>query len=190
MPVLDEWMEDMPEQFCGKEAIEIVITAFANQLQEINDVFEDMEYMTDLNSATGVNLDNVGNILSLSRKDAKKVLRDVSDIEIDDEIYRRVLYFQSMKNNTDCSYKDIMESMRMLWDAEDIEYVEDPEYPATIFIELKDADIEAVDPTIGRILAIKPAGVDMIYTICYVLQSNFEETMELTIENGEGEVYE
>ena len=188
--LLDEWIEDMPEQFCGKEAIDVLIMAFANQMQEINDVFEDMEYLTDLNSATGVNLDNVGNILSLSRKGAREILRDLSDIEIDDETYRRVLYFQSMKNNTDCSYRDIMESMKMLWDAENISYIEDPEYPATIFIDLKDADIEAVDPSIGRVLAIKPAGVDMIYTICYVMQSNFEETMELSIENGEGEEYE
>lgn len=40
--VIDEWMNDIPSQFQGKKNIEILINAFARQLQEVQQMFADL----------------------------------------------------------------------------------------------------------------------------------------------------
>lgn len=55
--VIDEWMNDIPSQFQGKKNIEILINAFARQLQEVQQMFADLYEKTDLDVATGQNLD-------------------------------------------------------------------------------------------------------------------------------------
>ena len=36
MGILDDWIEDMPQQFQGKERIEALISAFAKQIEELH----------------------------------------------------------------------------------------------------------------------------------------------------------
>ena len=70
MQILNEWMKDIPQQFLGKHNIEVLIKAFARQLQEVQQIFDDMKTKLDLDTATGQNLDYVGTIIPLSRKEA------------------------------------------------------------------------------------------------------------------------
>lgn len=70
MKIVDNWLNDLPQQFLEKKNIEALIRAFSKQLQELQQVFDDLENLTDLDTATGQNLDMVGTIIPLSRKEA------------------------------------------------------------------------------------------------------------------------
>ena len=181
MQILDKWMEDIPQQFLSKHNIEVLIKAFARQLQEVQQVFDDLKTMLSLDTATVENLDHVGTIVSLSRKDAHTILRKAKDTEITDDVYRNVLRYMTLKNSCECTYEDIMESMRLIWNETDISYVEKPERPATIFIMLRNADIDGMDPVLGRVLAIKPSGVSMIYAIRYFCDVNIFEKLTFPV---------
>ena len=110
--------------------------------------------------------------MATSMKEAQTILKDVSNDEITDETYRKVLQYKSLKNSCDCTYSDIMESISLLWDSDTINYVEPEERPATVFITLPEAKMDSIDPAVGRVLAIKPAGVAMLYTVDYVAGVN------------------
>ncbi|MBR1497760.1 MAG: DUF2612 domain-containing protein [Oscillospiraceae bacterium] len=105
MQILDTWFRDIPQEFLGKKNIEGLIEAFAKQLQEIESVFTDLEEKTDLDTATGQNLDYVGTIIPLTRKEAG-ILAGTYNPEyvISDERYRRFLKYQLMVNTSECNY--------------------------------------------------------------------------------------
>lgn len=160
---LDNISNDIPSQFSGKKNIEVFLSAFQRQLDELFSVFEELNLRTDLDSANGVNLDMVGNILSLSRKDAYVILRTEKDAVISDDVYRQVLKYKTLQNNSDCTYFDIVQSIHMLWGAENIRYTENPDIPATIQISVDDASIDGMDALFGRATALKSSGVKMVY---------------------------
>ncbi len=169
MKILDSWIRDMPQQFQGKQNIEVLFRAFARQLEEVNTVLAEINDNTDIETASGVNLDHVGDIACLSRKDALEILRKKHNTEISDDLYRSVLRYKVLKNTSECTYEDIMQSIRLLWDTDKIRYYEDPARPATIMILFPMTDIDEPDWTVGRVLAIKPAGVAMIYAASYLI---------------------
>ena len=70
MKIVDNWLNDLPQQFLEKKNIEAMIRAFSKQLQQVQDVFEELTNCTDLDAAIGKNLDMVGTIIPLSRKEA------------------------------------------------------------------------------------------------------------------------
>lgn len=169
MLIVDEWLRDMPQQFLGKLKIEALVMAFARQLQELSLVFDDMDSKLDLDTAVGQNLDYVGTIIPLTRKEAGE-LAEIGSIGpvLPDERYRQFLRYMALKNTSECTYYDIMYSIELLWDTKNIRYVEDPSRPATILIDLQRWDIDtAGEPTEGKSLAIRPAGVQLIYTVGY-----------------------
>ena len=63
MQITDVWLGDLPQQFQGKKKIEILIRAFARQMEEIEAVLADINSMTDISTADGINLDYVGDIV-------------------------------------------------------------------------------------------------------------------------------
>lgn len=169
---LENWLNDIPNQFIGKRNIEILFDAFAKQMDELYQVFDDLKEKTTLQNAVGQNLKYIGDIVSLSMKEAQEILMRANDEEINDETYRKVLMYKALQNNCDCTYYDIMESIKLLWEESDIKYIEDPKHPATIYISLPTADIDDDDPSIGRVLAIRPGGVAMIYLLTYATVVN------------------
>ena len=62
--ILDKWLDDLPQQFQGKKYIEALISVFAKQLEDLYKVFEQLDTETDLDSAVGMNLDMVGDIVT------------------------------------------------------------------------------------------------------------------------------
>lgn len=181
MEIFKSWIEDIPQQFQGKERISILIGAFAKQMDEVMQVFSDLEIKTSLEIANGQNLDYTGNIATMSRKDAHIVLRKNHNVEITDDVYRKVILWKLIKNTSDCTYEDIMGSMSILWNTDNISYVEDPKRPATILLKMPTTGIDSADPVIGRILSIKPGGVGIIYNMPYyfVIDSSCIEKMFL-----------
>ena len=178
---LDNWLKDMPQQFLGRKNIEVLLSVFAKQMDELYKVYEDLKFETTLENAKGQNLRYVGDILSTSTKEAQSILMAADNSEITDETYRKVLQYKALQNNCNCTYYDIMESINLLWDANNVKYVEDAERPASIYIALEDASIDGVDPAIGRVLAIKPAGVAMIYAVGYLESIDISGSEKITV---------
>lgn len=184
MDIYNEWINDLPQQFQGKQNIGHLIRTFSKQMQEIYDVFGQLKNETDLDTAIGKNLDVVGDIVNLSRKDAHIILRKAKDTEITDEIYRRVLKYKSIQNSCDCTYYDMMYSISLLWNTDNISYLEPPDRPATVLLKINKTSLDSIDPAIGRVLAIKPAGVSVVYTIEYWEKIFLLEYKKITLERA------
>lgn len=183
MQIADSWLGDLPQQFLGKERIEALVAAFSRQMEELTAVFQDLETITDLDTATGQNLDYVGTIIPLSRKEAGILAGiNVDEPVISDERYRQFLRYTAFRNSSECTYEDIMKSVSILWKTSDLEYIEPPDRPATILIGLKTWDIDSVeDPSKWKSLVIKPAGVHLYYTSGFfaVIDESGEESIIL-----------
>lgn len=178
---LKNWMNDIPQQFLNKKNIEVLIKAFARQMDELYQVHEDLRLSTTLEKATGQSLLYIGDILSTSLKEAQEILMLADNTEITDERYRKVLQYKTLQNNCECTYDDIMESISLLWNTDNIRYKEDPEHPATIYIVLPEVDVDGIDPAVGRVLAIKPAGISVIYAVAYHTKVNIAEKEKITL---------
>lgn len=123
--------------------------AFACQMQELVLVFDDLDTKPDIDKACGQNLDDVGTIVSPSRKEAGILAGiGVEEPVISDERYRQFLKYKLLRNMNDCTYYDIMQSIEIFWKADNIRYIEEPERPATILIRLQtmrfDAEIDVM----------------------------------------------
>lgn len=169
LKIVDRWLRDLPQQFQGKRNIEILIKAFARQMQELEEVYSDIRNKTDLDYAEGQNLDYVGTIIPLTRKEAGE-LAGIGDTDpvISDERYRRFLRYQNLVNTNECTYYDIMEGISLLWENPPfIHYEERPGRPATIFLRLPDYSLDDEDAMKSRKLVIRSAGVGLIYSVGY-----------------------
>ena len=178
--VADKWLRELPQQFQDKRKIEVLIRAFGRQIDEVLEVFDQLKTETTFDRAVGQNLDYIGDIMATTRKDAQKILMAANNTEITDEVYRKVLTYKALQNSCDCTYYDIMESINLLWDTDNIKYVEDPERPASIYIELPEANLDGMDPAIGRVLAIRPGGVSMVYSVAYADVVNIGASEKVT----------
>lgn len=167
MDILNKWIDDLPHQFQGKPRIESLLNVFSKQIEELYDVYNQLDMETDLDTAIGKNLDRVGDIMNLSRKDAHLIVRAAENAEITDSLYRQVLRYKAIVNSCDCTYYDIMDSINLLWNTDNIEYVESEDRPATVLLTMPTVSLDSIDPAVGRILTLKPAGVAMVYTVGY-----------------------
>lgn len=158
--ILDKWLQDIPQQFQGKRNIEVLISAFAKQLQELEQVFEDLNTKTDLETATGQNLDMVGTIIPLTRKEAGELAGiGVTDPVISDERYRQFLKYKNLVNTNRCTYYDLMTGLQLLWDVQPVYYIEDPDMPATIILTMPFLKPGGEVVRLGEVPMIKPGGV-------------------------------
>lgn len=140
------WLRDMPQQFHGKRNIEILIRALARQMEEVETVLREINTLTDIDTAHGKNLDYVGGIVCMSRKEAGELVnRRFPEPVISDEQYRKYLRYQVLRNTSECTYADIMKAIDILWDVDKARYYEREDRPATIFIGLPAVDIEGED---------------------------------------------
>ena len=66
----EEWVSDIPCQFRNQKNIDILIRAFSRQLDEVKAMHRQLVVDTDLDAAVGKNLDMIGDIVNMSRRDA------------------------------------------------------------------------------------------------------------------------
>lgn len=164
MLIADQWFADMPQQFLGKKNIEVLIRAFARQMQELAQVFGDLTEKTDLDTAAGQNLDYVGTIIPLTRKEAGELAGiGVAEPVISDERYRLFLRYQLLRNASEGTYYDLIDGIELMWGYKGIHYLEEPRYPATIIfqtdrMELDTEDLVEFHPE----LCIRAGGVGVI----------------------------
>lgn len=162
--VLRNWLEDIPHQFLAKKNIEILIKAFSKQLGELYRVYEELNLITDIDTAEGRNLDYVGTILSLSRKDAAELagFKEEIDHTMSDDLYRKYLRYKRLLNTNDCTYFDMMEGLSLLiGEDEKIYYLEDPNLPATVVLRVPFFSKGKASGLV-RVPMVKPAGVRLL----------------------------
>lgn len=148
---------EFPQQFQDRPVIAALVRAFARQLDELYQVFDDLMRMRSVDTAQGAQLDGAGDIVVLSRSDAMRLIKGAITYDIiDDEHYRHYIRYKILKNTSTCTYYDIIAAIQMLWGAEDIEYYENPMEPATMTITFPEPD-GAVE--LDDIPPIKAAGV-------------------------------
>ena len=122
--------KDTIEQFRGKPNIQVLHDALARQLQDLHDFFLQLKTGRSLSDAVGAQLDGVGDIVVLSRREAGDLASYAGrGGETDDETYRKFLVYKVLKNTCDCTYPDIIKAFRMFWD-KPLYYSENPEYPS------------------------------------------------------------
>lgn len=162
MQIADSWLRDLPQQFLGQPRIEALVRAFARQLQEVQDAIDQLDAMTDIDTATGQNLDFVGTIIPLTRKEAG-ILAGAEDDEpvMSDDRYRQYLRYKNLRDTNECTYYDLMAGIDLLWGVEPVYYEEDPEYPATIILRMPYLTPEGKPVRIGDVPMIKAAGVQI-----------------------------
>ncbi len=179
MTIAEKWLYDLPQQFQGKKRIEALIRAFARQMEDVRKALEESNALTDLDTARGVNLDYVGTIIPLTRKEAGE-LTGIGDTDpvMEDERYRQYLRYQLLRNTNECTYYDLMKGIELLWGIKPVYYREDPALPATIILTmpfLKPGGDAAV--LLGEVPLLKPAGVGL--TFLYFIRIAVETSWSL-----------
>ena len=84
-----------------------------------------------------------------------------------DNLYRSVLKYRTIQNTGSCTFDDIMLAIKTIWNTTDIKYYENPERPGVIYILLPSVGIDEMDPADGRVLSLRPSGVNVVYSIDY-----------------------
>ena len=65
MKIYNDWMCDLPSQFQDKNNIEILIKAFSRQLEDVLNVFKELDIKTYIDVAEGKNLYMAGSIVAM-----------------------------------------------------------------------------------------------------------------------------
>ena len=170
MIVYDEWKNLTLSQFWGKKVMDGIIRAISEELQEVFDILQQIRTLTDIDKQEGVNLDNIGDIVCVTRDDAREVLLKDEAFEMTDELYRKVLKFMIAMHNSSATYYDIINGLRLIWDLEDVRYSEDRDRPASYTLDLGERDPADDKVVNSRTLTIRAAGVNARYLIRWLLR--------------------
>lgn len=160
-------LREFPQEFQDKKNIEILVRAFTRQLDDLYAASADLKKLCDVDSVQGKQLDGIGEIVVLSRSDAMRLIQGPITYDImDDEHYRHYLKYKILKNTSTCTYYDMIAAVQMLWGADDIEYFEDPEEPATVTMTFPEPDAE-----FDEVPPIRAAGVGLHIKLTKEVQS-------------------
>ena len=161
MAIFDEIMKDMPEQFRNKPRIEAFAKAIAKQMEEVKVMFTQLKESRNMDSAVGQQLDYCGDIVGLSRVESALLVKNVDFDIIDDERYRLLVKYKSLRNSTQCTYEEMMAGCRMIFNADPIYYSESEANPATFTLSLgADMSEELQDLLSSSTMAIRASGVE------------------------------
>jgi len=156
----------MIEQFKGKPNIEVLQAALARQLADVYAFFEELNSLLRINSAEGVQLDGIGDIVVMSRAEALAVSKKAGQtVPMDDETYRLYLKWKNALNTTNCTHKDRHSAMKRFWDKSPIYYSEKPEHPATIYLTISEAITDSEAEIFQIASLVKAAGVALIFIL-------------------------
>ena len=155
-----ELKKDLLEQFRDKNHIEDFVEVVGTQLNEVYAFFEELVALRAINNAEGIQLDRIGDIVVLTRKEAA-ILAGFTDEEgyLNDATYRKYLIYKILKNTCNSTYYDILKCMKMFWGDHELKYREDPKEPATIIFDF-DASPDLNNENINTPL-VKAAGVKL-----------------------------
>lgn len=153
--------QDLVEQFRGKANIEALMEVVGIELQEVFDFYEQLRTQRSVDTAVGKQLDGVGDIAVMTRKEAGQLAGNPIPFEvIDDDTYRQYLIYKILKNTCDCTYPDIIKAFRMFWDRP-LYYTEDPEKPATMIFDTGELPGDVDTTPLFKTPLIRAAGVTL-----------------------------
>lgn len=153
--------QDLVEQFRGKANIEALMEVVGIELQEVFDFYEQLRTQRSVDTAVGKQLDGVGDIAVMTRKEAGQLAGNPIPFEvIDDNTYRQYLIYKILKNTCDCTYPDIIKAFRMFWDRP-LYYTEDPEQPATMIFDTGELPGDVDTTPLFKTPLIRAAGVTL-----------------------------
>lgn len=89
---------------------------YLNQSQELEQVFQDLINKRSINTATGINLDNIGEIVGQSRQ--------VEDQVLTDDDYRKFIKARIVRNYTTSTIEEVIASVIFILDAPQVQVVE------------------------------------------------------------------
>ena len=88
----EKMVNDLLEQFRGRKNIGVVVASYARQLQEVYEFLLSLLNLLDLDACTGSQLDLIGEIVVLTRYDARVMVEQSYEGEVlDDDLYRKLL---------------------------------------------------------------------------------------------------
>ena len=154
--------DDLIEEFKGKPVIEALMETIGEQLTDVYSFFEELRLDRSVDRAYGKQLDGVGDIVVLSRKEAGELACIPKSVFVlEDPEYRKFLIYKIWKNTNNCTYYDIIKSFRMFWDGP-LYYKEDPEVPATMIFETDELTPDVDTQTLLNAPFIKAVGVAIL----------------------------
>lgn len=155
-------VDDLLEQFRGKKNISVLVESYAQQFQEVYDFLMSLLKLLDLEACTGAQLDLIGEIVVLSRYDARVMVEQSYEGEVlDDDLYRKLLKWKILLNTNDCTYWSMMKGIKYFWDKSPVYYETDPEIPATILLTTPPLDPETNPRDLLEMPIIRAGGVDL-----------------------------
>lgn len=158
----EKMIADLLEQFRGKKNIGAIVAAYARQLQEVYDFLVSLLNLLDLDLCTGAQLDLIGEIVVLSRYDARVMVEQSYEGEVlDDDLYRKLIKWKILLNTNDCTYWSMMKGIKYFWDKSPVYYETDPEIPATILLTTPPLDPETNPRDLLEMPIIRAGGVDL-----------------------------
>lgn len=160
--VVDSFLSNLPEQFKEKPNIEVLVKALAAELQEVSGVFLQLDTMRNMEMAQGKQLDGIGDVVVLNRAESAGYAGVIDFDVIDDNRYRLFLKYKALRNSNTCTFPELMEVCRLLYDSKLLYYNEFEEYPAHFKLMVGARFDETMLAMLNNTkLTIKPGGVSV-----------------------------
>lgn len=187
MAILDEIINNLPEQFKNKPKIEVLAGAIAKQLEEVEAMYNQLKELRNMETAIGQQLDYCGDIVCLSRVESALFCKDVDFDIIDDERYRLFVKYKALLNSTQCTYEDMMAGCKLLFKADPIYYSEEDNHPASFSISAGvDLDEELLNLISNTGMAIRASGVNPKLSVFAKDFFGFSDTNRYALGFGKG----
>ncbi len=160
--ITQSFLNKLPEQFKRKNNIEVMIKAFAGELEGVEEAFKDLEDLRSLRTAFGKQLDGIGEIVVLTRAESTSYAGIVDFNVIDDERYRLFLMYKALRNANTCTFPELMEICRLLYNAKLLYYREFDSHPAHFQVMVGAVFDEWMLKMLNNTkLTVKPGGVSV-----------------------------
>lgn len=160
--ITESFMGKLPEQFKEKHNTEVLVRAFAKELEEAEMAFKELETLRSLKTASGKQLDRIGEIVVLTRAESTAYAGVIDFAVLDDERYRLFLMYKALRNASTCTFPELMEICQLLYDAKLLYYKEFDEHPAHFQVMVGAKFDEWMLKMLGNTaLTVKPGGVSV-----------------------------
>lgn len=162
MTITKSFLGRLPEQFKRKHNIEVLVKAFAEELEELEEAFRELETLRAICTAFGKQLDGIGEIVNLSRVESTAYAGIIDFFVLDDERYRLFLMYKALRNASTCTYPELMEICRLLYDVKLLYYREMNDHPAHFSVMVGADFQEWMMGMLNNVnLTVKPGGVSI-----------------------------
>lgn len=160
--IVESFLGKLPEQFKRKNNIEVLVRAFAEELEAVGKTLHELETMRSIKAAVGKQLDGAGEIVVLTRAESSRYAGIIDFDVIDDERYRLFLMYKALRNANTCTFPELVEVCRLLYNMKLLYYREFNDHPAH-FQLMVGADFEdwMLKMLYNTSLTVKPGGVSV-----------------------------